>query len=169
MISPKKTMKARSPGGYDAAVRYLASRRTQAERLAALPSRERLRAALRIASAELPLKAGAFDAYVDDLARARARGPVGPQELAATALGWRIDPLLYRIGARWSGLITLRGVGAPERLAEIVAEMSSGGAVYIDLKDEYDAIISRHRRQASIWVAVGAEQTEGRSLTRGDL
>ena len=146
---------ANSLGGYDAAARYLPSRRTQAERLAAVPPRQRLAAALSLAGANLPVKAGSFDAFADDLARARALGPIGPQALTATALGWRIEPLLYRAGAGWNGLITLRGVAVPERLAEIAARHSGGRAVYIDLKDEYDAIISHHRRQALIWIAVG--------------
>ncbi len=119
--------------GFDHAARYLPSKETQRRRQSRLPAADTLRNTLERAQQGLPFRAGVFDPFVADVARARTLDPIGPADLAGTALAGVVEALLHEQSGEWVATVTLAGVNDPTALAGRIAE-ASAGAVFVDLK-----------------------------------
>ena len=149
--------------GYESPVRLLPDEATQRARLAALPASDALRAALAQATADGPLKADRLQPFLDDVAAARAGGPVTRESLAGTPLRPLVDALLVqRQGGGWLALLPLQA-GATEldaaalRHALAGARLPAGSEVHaIDVKQSLDDLYARYLREALVEGALGA-------------
>ncbi len=129
---------------YDHVARYLPSVQVQMRRQAALPDRAVLQGSLSDALRGLPFKAGLFNAFLDDVSKARALPPLKPAALAGTPLELRVNGMLLNHGEQWSGLVTLGGVRNPAALEKLAAD--SGGAITVlDLKQASEDLVARQR------------------------
>jgi predicted exporter len=129
---------------YDNVARYLPSVAVQEHRQAALPSDGTLQLSLAKALDGLPFKAGLFQPFVADVARAKALPPLTSESLAGTPLELRVGRLLLHHGDRWTGLVTLGGVHDPAALEKLAA--AAGGSVtLLDLKQASEDLVARQR------------------------
>ncbi|MEZ5592821.1 MAG: MMPL family transporter [Gammaproteobacteria bacterium] len=140
--------------GYDAAVRYLPSQRTQAARQAALPTRDALQVQLTTALAGLPFKAAIFEPFLTAVEAARESSLVSWETLQKTALGARIEPLLISYQpadndtTQWLTLLPLAGVQNPQQLQAELQSLAIPSAQYVDLRVQTNQIMADFRSAA---------------------
>ena len=143
-------------GGYDSPARFLPSQATQAARQAALPPAETLRPRLQAALADLPLQAGKLEPFLADVEAARRAPLLDRPALDGTALGLVVDSLLVKRADGWSVLLPLRPP-ADENLAippaTVKAALAGSGALFIDLKGEFDSLYSTYISEAT-WLSL---------------
>lgn len=142
-------------GGFDLAARWLPSRQTQQARIAALPASETLRARMNEASAGLPFRDGVFAPFLAAVERTRTGPLLDREQLGETALGARIDLLLYRAGDEWVALVPISGVADAEALGGALAPERGSGVLLLDLKVEADHLVAGYRAQSLRLVAIG--------------
>jgi len=126
-------------GSAEIAARYLPSTATQLARRAALPPSDEL--ATRVAAAQegLPFRAGAFQAFIDDVAATRNLAPLTPSDVTGKLIAARLQPLLFQRGSDWYGVIAPSDLHQPERFA---AAMREAGATFVDVNAEANAIVA---------------------------
>lgn len=107
---------------YDMAARYLPSARAQRARQAALPPPDILRADLERSQTGLPFKTGSFEPFLRDVQRARTAAPLELNDIQGSALGARVESLLYARDNEWVALAPLSGVNNGKALAAWFAE-----------------------------------------------
>lgn len=151
-------------GSYESPSRVLPSEALQRSRLASLPDADTLRARLRAALADLPLRPERVEPFVADVARARAQGLLTREKIAGTALQTALEGLLFRASdGRWTALVGIRapaGSAASARadigaVREAVAAAGVPGAILVDLKSEIDRLYSSYFNRALAMSAVG--------------
>lgn len=142
--------------GYDAASRYIPSKRTQRDRQAALPGPEALSSSLAEAVRGLPFKPALFAPFLADIERSRTGPPLDFDRFARGRFGLRVTPLMFEQGGRWSGLVTLTDVKAPARIAQLAADPPGGAATYLDIKQESDHLMAEYRGETLRWLGLGA-------------
>ncbi len=139
-------------GGYDSPVRFLPSARTQADRLASLPSAATLRPRLQAALAESPLSAAKLEPFLADVEAARRQPPLGRQDLDGSALALAVDSLLLHGPGGWSVLLPLRPAGGEQGLdipvATVRAALAGSGALFVDMKGEFDRLYGDYLDEA---------------------
>ena len=135
---------------FDTVTRILPSAATQRDRRAALPAADELRPAVAAATAELPLRADAFQPFVDDVDASRERAPLEVEDLPAGLLRDWVDERLVPQGDEHVALIYLAGV----RDAEALATVTDQGQL-LDLRAETSALVTGYQRQAIVHFAVG--------------
>lgn len=163
--------------GYDMAARYLPSAALQRARQARLPDDATLRAALDAALADAPFRGDAFDAFVADVARARAAPPLGIDDLDGTPLAATVDGLLLRDSLPLAGegqprptqpqpalataeengsataLVSLSGLGDPVAVARIA---TANGAALLDMKEASESLVAQYRGRVLAALLVAA-------------
>jgi len=138
--------------GFDPPCRYLPSARTQRARQAALPESTILRGNLRQALADFPFRSGLFSPFLRDVEASKTRPPAELKDFQGTALGMRMDNLLFPYEQRWTGVVLLRGVKDGAALGKLVADMSTDAVFALDLKTESEQMVKAYRDQAlAIW------------------
>jgi predicted exporter len=143
--------------GFDGAVRYLPSQRTQRVRQAALPNLKQLQKNLREAAAGLPFKAGLFEPFLEAIENAHRQPPLQPQDLAETALGARVTSLLFQSNGHWIALLPLVGVQNGSRLEAVFPELATqDGLFYLNLKTATERLVADFRNAALIRLGGGA-------------
>ena len=142
-------------GGFDLAARWLPSRQMQQARLAALPPADALQARLREAAAGLPFRDGVFAPFLAAVEQARAGPLLDRAQLGDTALGARVDALLYRFEAEWIALVPLSGVSDPVALRSLLVPLGASGVSLVDLKAEADTLVAGYRAQSLRLIAIG--------------
>jgi predicted exporter len=140
--------------GFDLPSLYVPSRETQERRRAALPSQDTLRVALRQALQGMPFRAGLFEPFVQDVARARTAALLDPADLEPSALSLKLRALLLHSGNEWTVLAPLRGVTNPAVLAERI-EWEGRRFAFLDLKEEADRLVARYRHESLRLTAIG--------------
>lgn len=140
--------------GFDPACRYLPSANLQRVRQAALPEKKVLRHNLRQAANGLPFKSGIFAPFLHDVEAAKVEAPVDLKDLHGTALGLRVERLLFPRGDGWVAAILLRGVNDSAPLRKI-AVGENDKIFYLDLKEESDHIVKTYRDQALMLWGLG--------------
>ena len=135
-------------GGYDLAARYLPSRKTQQARQAALPERKTLERTLASARNGLPFTPGLFQPFLDAVEEARMQDPVDSRTLAGTALGIKLDSLLFLRPEGWVAVMPLRGVTDRAAFRELLAPWRDRRVTYLDLKDESNRMVGTYRNEA---------------------
>jgi predicted exporter len=151
--------------GYESPARYLPSLATQRARLDSLPDTGALRARLRTALATLPLRAERLEPFVEDVARARAQGPVSREKVAGSALDLALDGMLFSdtgsgglASARFTAMLGLRPGSAPldiEALRRALATAGVADALVLDLKSELDRMYQGYFDRALLMSAIG--------------
>jgi predicted exporter len=146
--------------GYESPARFLPSTAAQRARLESLPDADTLRSRLRPALAGLPLRPERLEPFVEDVARARARAPLQPEDVAGSALELALDGLLFRdASGRWTAMLGLRAPanGALDEAAvrKAVAESGVRDAFVLDLKAEVDRLYAGYFGRALAMSALG--------------
>ena len=139
--------------GFDLAARYLPSVRTQRVRQARLPGDAALRGMLDAAVARSPFRAGVFQPFADDVARARAAEPLRPGDLAGTPLQSRVEGLLLDGPAGATALVTLSGLRDPSAVS---AALEPAGATLLDLKQASESLVAEYRTRVLWSLALAA-------------
>lgn len=140
-------------GGYDSPARFLPSARLQQQRLASLPERDTLAARLQTALVGSPLSANKLGPFLDDVQKARTEGAMRRADLDGSALALAVDSMLMpgRDGG-WSVMMPLRPVlGATDAglpADRLRAALAGSGAVFVDLKTEFDALYGGYVNEA---------------------
>jgi predicted exporter len=143
--------------GYESPARYLPSGLTQAARRASLPDAPTLRSRLATASSGLPLRAGALDDFVNQVAAARSAAPLTRIDLAHTSMGLALDALLWQQAGQWHGLLPLRandvkGSAGDIDIARVRAALASnpaGSVLALNMKQETDTLYGGYLREAT--------------------
>jgi predicted exporter len=96
--------------GFDMAAHFLPSIARQRANLAALQNREEIRRNLEQALVGTPFRANVFDPFLDELESAGGLVPVDPTMIEKTAIGKKLEPLLFDFEEEAGGVILLHGV-----------------------------------------------------------
>lgn len=131
--------------GYDLAARYLPSRKTQQARQASLPDRETLERNLTSAGKGLPFKPGLFQPFLDATGKAKTQEPVDLQTFRGTALGLKLNSLLFMHEGRWVAVVPLRGVTDRQKFRGLLTPQREQEVSYLDLKEESNRMVSVYR------------------------
>ncbi len=137
---------------YEAASRLLPSAATQRARQAALPDAGSLRANVIAAMADLPFRPDAFAPFETAIADARDASSVTVEMLDAPAIAARLRPLLFPRDGSWFAPVAFNGATDPAPLAAL----ATGGAIFVDMHAEADALVSGGAARAGWWLAGGA-------------
>ena len=131
--------------GYDLAARYLPSRKTQQARQASLPDRETLERSLTSAGKGLPFKPGLFQPFLDATGKAKTQEPVDLQTFRGTALGLKLNSLLFMHEGSWVAVVPLRGVTDRQKFRGHLTPWREQEVSYLDLKEESNRMVSVYR------------------------
>ena len=131
--------------GYDLAARYLPSRKTQQARQATLPDRETLERNLTSAMKGLPFKPSLFQPFLDATGKAKTQEAVDIQTFRGTALGLKLNSLLFMHEGRWVAVVPLRGVTDRQKFRELLRPWREQEVSYLDLKEESNRMVSVYR------------------------
>jgi predicted exporter len=136
-------------GGYDSPVRFLPSAQRQRERLSQLPETAVLQAHLRAALVDSPLSADKLGPFVEDVAAARLAGPLQRKDLEGTAMALGVDAMLTQGASGWHVTMPLRLPADGEMpVARLQAALSGSGALFLDMKGEFDALYGGYVSEA---------------------
>ncbi len=133
--------------GFDLAARYLPSRKTQQARQASLPDRETLERNLTAAMKGLPFKPSLFQPFLDATGKAKTQEPVDIRTFRGTALGLKLDSLLFMQEGRWAAIVPLRGVTDRQKFRELLTPWREHQISYLDLKDESNRMVGTYRNE----------------------
>jgi predicted exporter len=146
-------------GGYDSPARFLPSQAMQASRRASLPATAELQARLQAALADSPLAASKLAGFVADVEQARSQGSVDRAALNGTALALAVDSLLIERPNGWSVLLPLRPPGGDKgvdiAIAPVRAALAGSGALFIDMKNEFDTLYNDYLDEATLLSLAG--------------
>lgn len=146
-------------GGFDTPARFLPSEATQNARRASLPPPDALVARLREALVDAPLSADRLQPFVDEVQAARSSRNLTRQDLDGTGLGLAVDALLLQRASGWSVLLPLRpapGVaGADIPVDAVRTALTGSGAIFIDLKGEFDTLYGEYIDEAIVLSLLG--------------
>jgi predicted exporter len=141
--------------GYDLISNALPSRRTQQNRQSQLPERSVLMRNLDHALKGLHFSPGLFTPFVAAVESARTQPPLDRTALQGTALGARMDSLIFQQGRSWMTIVPLRGVADRTQLADVVRSWNMPSVSYVDLKEESNRLMSAYRNRTSVIVLCG--------------
>lgn len=141
--------------GFDMAALYLPSHRAQRLRQSRLPPPETVSRALDRALAGMPFRPGLFAPFRADFAAARSLAPIGPADVAGTALGLRIASLLFEGQAGWIALVPLSGVSDGRALAAWFAGRGQADLFYLHIPSATRGLMERFREEALARVGLG--------------
>ena len=140
-------------GGYDSPARFLPSAQLQQQRLDSLPAAQPLRERLQRALVDSPLSAGRLEPFIADVQAARAAGPMKRADLDGSTLSLAVDSMLLQgKDGRWTAMLPLRP--APEApdaglpAAKLEQALAGSGAVFVDLKTEFEGLYSTYIDEA---------------------
>lgn len=146
-------------GGYDSPARFLPSQAMQDSRRASLPAGDELAARLQQAQADSPLAANKLGAFLDEIAKAKEQGNITRETLNGTSLALVVDSLLMRRPDSWSVLLPLRppaGVkGVDIDIEPVRATLAGSGALFIDMKFEFDRLYNDYLDEATLLSLAG--------------
>jgi len=146
-------------GGYDSPARFLPSLAMQASRRASLPSTDELRPRLQAAQADSPLAAGKLGGFLDDVALAKEQGDLTRASLNGTSLALAVDSLLLQRTDSWSVLLPLRppagDKGIDIDIEPVRAALADSGALFIDMKFEFDRLYNDYLDEATLLSLAG--------------
>jgi predicted exporter len=143
-------------GGFDTPARFLPSEAMQNARRASLPTPEELDARLRVALIDAPISADRLQPFLDDVRAARASSNLTRQDLDGTGLALAVDALLMQRPQGWSVLLPLRPApGTDIPVDEVRAALAGSGALFVDLKGEFDTLYGDYIDEAIVLSLAG--------------
>jgi len=134
--------------GYDLAAHYLPSRRTQQMRQAMLPDRAALERNLKSAMNGLSFKPGLFQSFLDAVEKAKTLEPIDSRAFRGTALGLKLDSLLFMRDGHWVAVAPLRGVPDSQKLRELLPAWREQQVTYLNLKEASNRVVGTYRDEA---------------------
>ena len=142
-------------GGFESPSRFLPSAATQAARRAVLPARAELETRLKVALADLPLRADKLTGFLDDVAAARNQPPLTAEALMGSTLGVAVDAMLQKRTNGWVVLMPVHGNAAGELDAAAIraALAAEPGALFLDLGEESLHLYADYLGEA-IWLSL---------------
>jgi predicted exporter len=146
-------------GGWRSAARLLPSVESQRGRIAALPKREALTAAIAEATAGGPLAAQRLAPFIDDVMAARAMEPLTLQGIRGTPAAALVDNLLMqRSDGSWVGLTLLEATptGALDLAAVQKAAASLPQAQVLEIPVELRRLYGHYLHEAQVQALLGA-------------
>lgn len=140
-------------GGYDSPARFLPSAQLQQQRLSSLPTAESLRERLKRALVDSPLAAGKLEPFISGVQAAREAGPMKRADLDGSTLSLAVDSMLLPgKDGRWTAMLPLRPApDAPDAglpAAKLEQALAGSGAVFVDLKTEFEGLYSTYMDEA---------------------
>jgi predicted exporter len=141
--------------GYDLISNLLPSRRTQRDRQDRLPEKSVLMRNLHQALNGLHFSPGVFTPFVLAVESARTQVPLERTAFHGTALGARIDPLMFEQRGSWKAIVPLRGVADRAQLAGRVRGWNMPAVTYVDLKEESNRLMTVYRDRTFVIVICG--------------
>jgi predicted exporter len=145
-------------GGYDTPTRFLPSRQTQMERRQALPDSAELRSRLTQAVSDLPLRAERLEPFLAELEAARQAPLIDRATLNGSGLALAVDSLLVQRAGGWNVLLPLRllpGSQGGMPVEQVRRALAGSGALFIDLKGEFDALYGEYIHEATLLSLAG--------------
>jgi predicted exporter len=139
-------------GGFESPANYLPSMATQESRRRSLPAPVELRANLKLAAEDLPLRAG-LQPFLEDVEATRHAALVTARDLAGTSLNAGFDSLILHQKDQWNALLPLRSATTGGRidLAQVEAALNNAGvkdARVLDIKQESDTLYASYLSEA---------------------
>jgi predicted exporter len=140
-------------GGFESPANYLPSMATQETRRSSLPSASELRANLKRALDNLPLRADRLQPFLEDIEATRHAALVSSRDLVGTSLNAGFDALILHQRDQWSALLPLRSAaaGRPIDMQRVVAALKDAkmdDAKVLDLKQESDTLYASYLSEA---------------------
>ena len=140
-------------GGFESPANYLPSMATQEGRRGSLPNAAVLRANLKQAVENLPLRADRLQLFLEDIEATRHAALVTPRDLAGTSLNSGFDSLILHQKEQWNALLPLRAAaaGGSIDLSRVQAALEDEGlktARVLDLKQESDSLYGSYLSEA---------------------
>lgn len=142
-------------GGYDSPARFLPSAAAQAARRASLPVTEDLRPRLHAALSQSPLAAAKLEPFMDDVAKARQLPNIERKNVDGTSLALAVDSLLLSQAQGWSVLLPIRPAEKPIVASVVRDALAGSGALFIDLKREFDKLYNDYLHEAMLLSLAG--------------
>ena len=142
-------------GGYDSPARFLPSQAAQTARQTSLPDEVTLRQNLHAALTDSPLAAKKLEPFIADIATARRLPPVERSTLNGTSLALAVDSLLLQHADGWSVLLPLRPAEQALDPAQLRATLAGTGALFIDMKAEFDTLYNDYLHEAMLLSLAG--------------
>jgi predicted exporter len=140
--------------GFELPSFFLPSQATQAQRKAALPKPEALKASLKEALNGLPFREGLFSPFLLDVESARTGPFLNAADLESSASALKLRALLVHSGNEWTALGTLRGVSSAPTIAQRLRE-ETDGLWFLDLKEETGRLVAGYRQESLRLTAAG--------------
>jgi predicted exporter len=128
----------------------------QAQRRSALPDAATLAQRIAEAARGLPFRAGLFEPFVQDVAKARQAALLRPADLAGTGLRLKLDALLTQRHDGWVAVLPLRGVTDASAVATALRDLGLTSVHLLDLKQETQALYRSYRDQVLHFALIGA-------------
>jgi predicted exporter len=140
-------------GGFESPANYLPSMATQETRRSSLPSASELRANLKQALDDLPLRADRLQPFLEDIEATRHAALVTSRDLVGTSLNAGFDTLILHQRDQWDALLPLRSAaaGRPIDMQRVVAALKDAkvdDAKVLDLKQESDTLYASYLSEA---------------------
>ncbi len=142
--------------GFESPALILPSATTQAQRQRALPDATTLAKRVAEAARGLPFRAGLFEPFLQDVAKAREAALVRPADLAGTGLQLRLEALLTQRQDGWVAVLPLRGVADASAVAASLRGLGLASVHLLDLKQETQALYRGYRDQVVRFALMGA-------------
>jgi predicted exporter len=143
-------------GGYDNPARFLPSQAMQKSRRDALPTSDVLSERLAQALVDSPLSASRLRPFVEDVSAARDKPWMTRADLDGSALSLAVDALLTQSSSGWTVLMPLRpveGAAADIPASLVRAALTGSGAIFIDMKDEFESLYGQYIAEAQ-WLSL---------------
>ena len=141
-------------GAFDSPARYLPSLAAQQARRDALPHTAVLRDNLKIALADLDLKADQLSPFIEDVEAAHRAPLVTAKDLQGTSLAQGFGALILQQPGHFSALLPLHAVSGPNpdidiaRVSAALAAANLADTQVLDMKRQTDALYADYLHQA---------------------
>jgi predicted exporter len=140
-------------GSFDSPAHYLPSLETQEARRGSLPSATELRANLREATSDLPIRSERLQPFLEDIEVTRHAALLTARDLAGTSFGAGFDALTLHQAERWNALLPLHPTSAGREVdkARVIEALKAGQvdeARVLDIKQESDALYADYLGEA---------------------
>lgn len=142
-------------GSYDSPTRFLPSQASQRARQASLPSGDELRQRLPAAQQDSPLAADRLAPFIAEIEQARQAPLISRATLDGSSLALAVDSLLVRHGQGCSVLLPLHPGERAIDAAAVRAALSGSGALFIDMKGEFDQLYNSYLHEAMLLSLAG--------------
>ena len=127
--------------GYDMASHLIPSQQRQAVRKSEIMDIDVLRSNLESALTNLPFRKNTFDPFIKDVKTAKEMQPVAPLNLKDTAIGAKLNPLLFEFDGEAAGVILLHGITDDAKIKSFADQ--NEGLYYMHLKTASTNLVAR--------------------------